>query len=130
MFTMKNMLAAGLLVFGSTFLWMTKMFLADARSADGAIWGVIQILVLAAIAGFTVAAFGVYRGATWWEPVAMVSAVIGLVSVVPYVIGVRAVGQFADAGVGMNIAIHVVGSVVVIALVMVPVIHTWLSNRL
>jgi hypothetical protein len=70
----------------------------------------VQVLVFIAIIGFAAAAWEVFKEATWWEPVALVSAVVGFAALVPYVIGVRQVGDAGDAGVQMNIAIHAAGS--------------------
>jgi predicted permease len=130
MLSFKNWVAIGLFLFGTTFLWMTRDFLANPREGSGTLWSVIQALVFAAIVGFAVAAWGVFKEGPWWEPVAMVSAVAGLAALVPYVIGVRQVGDTGDAGVQLNIAIHAVGIAAVFAMVFVPVVHDWISKRI
>jgi hypothetical protein len=130
MFSFKNWVAIGLFLFGTTFLWMTRDFLANPREGTGTLWSVIQALVFAAILGFAIAAWGIFKEGPWWEPVAIVSAVAGLAALVPYVIGVRQVGDTGDAGVQLNIAIHAVGIVAVFALVLVPVVHDWISKRI
>jgi hypothetical protein len=129
MFTFKNWVALAFFLFGSTFLWMTRDFLANPREGSGAMWSVVQVLVLIAIVGFTVAAWVVFAEASWWEPVALGSAIVGLAALVPYVIGVRQVGDAGDAGVQMNIAIHVLGIAAVIIVVLVPVVHDWIAKR-
>src|SRR5919106_1885600 len=130
MFSFKNWVAVGLFLFGSTFLWMTRDFLANPREGSGVLWSVIQVLVLAAVVGFTGAAWGVFKEASWWEPVAVASAVLGLAALVPYVIGVRQIGDAGDAGVQMNIAIHAVGIVAVFVVVLATPVHDWISNRI
>jgi hypothetical protein len=130
MFSFKNWVALGLFLFGTTFLWMTRDFLANPREGAGAVWSVIQVLVLIAIAGFAVAAWVVFKEATWWEPVAIASAIVGLAALVPYVMGVRQVGEAGDAGVQMNIAIHTVGIAVVFVVALVPVVHDWIARRI
>ena len=130
MFSFKNWVALGLFLFGTTFLWMTRDFLANPREGAGAVWSVIQVLVLIAIAGFAVAAWVVFKEATWWEPVAIASAIVGLATLVPYVMGVRQVGEAGDAGVQMNIAIHTVGIAVVFVVALVPVVHDWIARRI
>lgn len=130
MFTFKNWVALGFLVFGSTFLWMTRDFLANPRAASGTVWSVVQVLVLAAIVGFTLAAAVVFKEATWWEPVALVSAIVGLTALVPYLIGIRQVGGAGDAGVQMNVAIHALGVVAVFVVVLVPIVHDWIAKRI
>jgi hypothetical protein len=52
MFTFRNVLAVGIFLFGTTFLWLTAAFNGGERSETGAIWKVIQALALAAIGGF------------------------------------------------------------------------------
>jgi hypothetical protein len=130
MLTFKNWVALGFLVFGSTFLWMTRDFLANPRDASGTVWSVVQVLVLVAILGFTVAAWVVFKEASWWEPVALASAVVGLAALVPYLIGIRQVGDAGDAGVQMNVAIHAVGIAAVFAVVLVPLVHDWIEKRI
>ena len=130
MFTFKNLVAVGLFLFGSTFLWMTRDFLANPREGSGALWSVVQGLVFVAIVGFAAAAWGVFKETSWWEPVALVSAVVGFAALVPYVIGVREVGDAGDAGVQMNIAIHVVGIAAVLITVLVPAVHGWITQRI
>ena len=130
MLSFKNWVALGLFLFGSTFLWMTRDFLANPREGTGTLWSAIQIIVLVAIAGFTVAAWVLFKEATWWEPVAIASAIVGLAALVPYVIGVRQVGDAGDAGVQMNIAIHAMGIAAVFVVVLVPVVHDWLVRRI
>jgi hypothetical protein len=130
MLSFKNWVALGLFLFGSTFLWMTRDFLANPREGTGPLWSAIQVFVLVAIVGFSVAAWVLFKEATWWEPVALTSAILGLAALVPYVIGVRQVGDAGDAGVQMNIAIHAMGIAAVFVVVLVPVIHNWLVRRI
>jgi hypothetical protein len=108
---------------------MTASFVGRTPPPNGAVWTIVNAVALVAIAGFTVAACGVFKQATWWEPVAIVSAVVGLVAVIPYVIALSGEGQAFDQGVVINIAMHAVGSVTVLAVVVVPVIHDWFAHR-
>lgn len=130
MLTFKNVVAVALFLFGTTFLWMTRDFLANPREGSGALWSIVQVLVFVAIVGFAAAAWGVLKEATWWEPVALASAFVGLAAFVPYVIGVRQVGDAGDAGVQMNIAIHAAGIAAVLIVVLVPTVHDWISRRI
>ena len=128
MFTFKNLVALGLFVFGTTFLWMTRDFLANPREGTGALWSTIQVLAFVAIVGFAFAAWLVFKEASW-EPVAVASGVAGLAALVPYVVGVQRVGDLGDAGVQINIVIHVIGVATVFALALVPAVHEWLVRR-
>jgi hypothetical protein len=92
MFTFRNILAIGVFLFGTTFLWMTPTFLPKGSSATGAIWIVVQALTFAAIIGFTIAAWGIFKATGWWEQVAIGSAIVGIVAVIPYWIGASDVG--------------------------------------
>ena len=130
MFTLKNWLAIGLFLFGTTFLWMTRDFLANPREAAGSLWSVIQVLAFLAIVGFAATAWIVFKEASWWEPLALASAVVGLSVLVPYLIGVRQVGDGGDAGVQMNVAIHAVGIAAVFVVVLVPLVHDWITKRI
>ena len=130
MFSFKTWVAIGLFLFGTTFLWMTRDFLSNPREGTGVLWSVIQTLAFAAIVGFAAAAWGVFKGGAWWEPVAIASAVLGMAALVPYVVGVRQVGDSGDAGVQLNIVIHAVGIMAVFALVLVPVVHDWIAKRI
>lgn len=133
MFTFRNVVAVGLFLFGSTFLWMTAAFAGRTPPPEGVVWTVVNVLALVAVIGFTAAAWGVFKGLPWWEPVALVSALVGLVAVVPYAIAIvelSGVGGFADPGVGINLAMHLGGSLVVLALVLVPSLNEWFAGSL
>lgn len=131
MFSFRNVFAVGLLLFGSTFLWMTAAFAGRTPPPEGTAWTIENVLALLAVVGFTAAAWGVWKELGWWEPVAVVSAVVGLIAVVPYAI---ALGQshiaFADPGVWINLVLHVGGSAVVLAIVVWPFAHEWVTHRL
>ena len=130
MFTFKNVMAIGLFLFGTTFMWMTASFAGRTRPPDGAVWTVENILALVAVIGFAASGWGVFKELSWWEPVAVASAVVGLIAVVPYVVGLIQIDvDFADPGVQINLAMHVVGSAV-LALVLVPAVHEWFKARL
>jgi hypothetical protein len=80
-------LAAGVIfLFGTTFLWFMPSSLGTGTEAEGTIWSVIQLLVLATMIGYGGAAWGLYKAATWWRPLAIGGSVIGtlvLVLLVP-----------------------------------------------
>ena len=129
MFTFKNWAALALFLFGTTFLWMTRDFLANPREGTGTLWSAIQVLAILAIVGFSIAAWLLFKDASW-EPVAVGSAVVGLTALVPYVIGVQQVGDMGDVGVQINIALHMVGIAAVVAVALVPAAHDWLTSRI
>ena len=69
---LQNILAVGVFLLGTTFLWMTPVFLLKGSSATSAIWIVAQVLAFAAIIGFAIAAWGIFKSTGWCEPVAIV----------------------------------------------------------
>ena len=130
MFSARNIFAVGLFLFGTTFLWMTASFTGRTPPPEGTTWTIENVLALLALVGFAIAAWGVFKDVGWWEPVAAVSAVIGLVAIVPYVVGLSSIGGVSDAGVVINLAMHVGGSAIVLAIVFVPSVHASLTRSL
>jgi hypothetical protein len=91
----------------------------------------VNILAIATIVGYCSAAWAVFKHYSWWEIAALISAAIGLAAVIPFIIGLRQIQVgFADLGVQINLWMHILGSVVVIAISRVPVVHDWVSHRL
>jgi hypothetical protein len=129
MFSFRNVSAVAFFLFGTTFLWMTAAFVGRTPPPRGALWTLVNAVALFAIVAFGAAAWGVFKQTPWWEPAALVSAVVGLAGVVPYVLAIQAEGQLSDQGVVINIAFHVVGSAVVLAVAVVPVLHDWFLHR-
>jgi hypothetical protein len=130
MLTFRNIVAVGLFLFGTTFLWMTASFAGKTPPPEGAAWTTENILALCAIVVFSAAAWGVFKGVSWWEPVALAAAIVGLVAAVPYVVALSGIGGFADLGVEINLVMHVVGSAAVLAIVRVPSVHDWVARSL
>jgi hypothetical protein len=131
MWTFKNLIALGLFLFGTTFMWMTAYFAGRANTPTGTAWTLVNVLALAAVVGFAIAGWGVFKQHSWWETTALVSAVVGLLAAIPFIIGLRQLQVgFADLGVQINLWMHIVGSAVVIAIVRLPVAHDWVSHRL
>jgi hypothetical protein len=89
MWTFKNILALGLFLFGTTFLWMTASFAGRVPPPTGTAWTLVNGLALAAVAGFTLAGWAVFKTYSWWPTPALLSAVVGLVAAVPFVVGLR-----------------------------------------
>ncbi|HEX8034864.1 MAG TPA: hypothetical protein VF510_13495 [Ktedonobacterales bacterium] len=129
MFTFRNILAVAVFLFGTTFLWMTPLFIGP--TAKGALWTMAQVLGFLAIIGFTVAAWGIFKAADWWETVAVVSGAVGIAATIPY-----AIAAPATAGVGdtltlvINIGLHLLGSAAVIVALLVPPTEHWIGGQL
>ena len=131
MWTLKNVLALGLFLFGTTFLWMTASFAGRVPPPTGTAWVLVNGLALAAMAGFTVAGWAVFKTYSWWPTVALLSAVVGLIAVVPFVVGLRQIRvALTDPGVQINLWLHLLGSAVVVAMTLVPAVRDWVVHRL
>ena len=127
--TRRNVAAATLLVYASTFLWMTSAFAGTKTPPGGATWALANVGALASLALFALAAWGVFKSKPWWERAASAGAIIGLAALVPYGIAASSTGV---SGPGLNSAIHIIGSTVVLLVVLVPALErrmtAWLSG--
>jgi hypothetical protein len=128
MLTFRNVVALGVFLFGTTYLWLTPSFVG--KSATGAVWTVAQVLVMAAILGFALAAGGIFKASSWWEPVLILSAVVGMASVVPYWIGIQSMAGAVNAAAVENALGHVGGALVVIAVLLIQPAEHWVVVRL
>ena len=128
--TRRNVAAAILLVYASTFLWMTSAFAGTKKPPGGATWAIANVGALASLALFTLAAWGVFRSKSWWERAASAGAIVGLAALVPYGLAASTTGV---SGPGLNSAIHIIGSAAVLLVLLVPVLErrmtAWLSGH-
>jgi len=85
MWTFSSVVALGLFLFGSTFLWMTAAMAGTTAAADRV--DADHALRFAAVIGFTLAAWAVFKQYAWWDTAALVSGTVGLVAVVPFIVG-------------------------------------------
>jgi peptidoglycan/LPS O-acetylase OafA/YrhL len=127
--TRRNMAAATLLVYASTFLWMTTAFAGTKKPPGGATWAIANIGALASLAWFTLAAWGVFKSKPWWERAASAGAIVGLAALVPYGLAASTTGV---SGPGLNSTIHIMGSAAVLLVLLVPALErrmtAWLSD--
>lgn len=131
MWTFRNMLAIGLFLFGSTFLWMTASMAGKAVPPKGLAWTVTNILAFMAVIGFSVMAWAVFKQYPWWTTAGLVSGIIGLAAVVPFVVGQSQLDTgLGDLGVQINLWMHALGSAAAIAAALMPAIRSWITDRL
>jgi len=127
--TRRNVAAATLLVYASTFLWMTSAFAGTKTPPGGATWAIASIGALASLALFTLAAWGLFKSRPWWERAASAGAIVGLAALVPYGIAASSTGV---SGPGLNSTIHIIGSAAVLLVLLVPTLErrmtAWLSG--
>lgn len=131
MWSVRGMTAVGLLLFGTTFWWMTSMMAGRTPPPTGRLWTVTNVLAYLAIAGFSVTAWAVYKQHAWWDTAAVVSGVVGILAVVPFVLAQRRLEVgLGDMGVQINLWLHLLGSAAVLAAEFVPAVHAWVADRL
>jgi hypothetical protein len=127
--TRRNVAAATLLVYASTFLWMTAAFAGTKKPPGGATWTLASIGALASLVLFTLAAWGVFKSSSWWERAASAGAIVGLAALVPYGLAASTTGV---PGPGLNSTIHIIGSAAVLLVLLVPALErrmtAWLSG--
>lgn len=98
MWTSRNLVALGLFLFGTAYLWLAA---GRAPAPSGTACTLTNVLAYVAVIGSAVAACGVFKQYSWWETAAVVSGVAGLVAVVSFVAGQsRFDDGFADFGGG------------------------------
>lgn len=128
--TPRNVAAATLLVYASTFVWMTSAFAGTKKPPGGATWAIANVGALASFASFTLAAWGAFRSKSWWERAASAGAIVGLAALVPYGLAASTTGV---SGPGLNSAIHILGSAAVLLVLLVPALEhrmtAWLSGH-
>jgi hypothetical protein len=128
MWTSRNLVALGLLLFGTAYLWLAA---GRAPAPSGTACTLTNVLAYVAVIGSAVAACGVFKQYSWWERAAVVSGVAGLVAVVSFVAGQSQLdGGFADFGGQINLWMHILGSAAVIGIVLVPIAHDGVTRCL
>ena len=83
---------------------------------------------LLALAGFTIAAWGLFAGSSWWETVALAAAAVGLVAVIPYAVAASRDGEPVGAT-AWNMLTHVMMVAGVFVLLLVPQLEGWVDHH-
>jgi peptidoglycan/LPS O-acetylase OafA/YrhL len=127
--TRRNVAAATLLVYASTFWWMTAWLAGAKEPPGGAAWALANVGAMASLALFGLAAWAMFTSRPWWERAAVAGAITGLATLVPYGIAASPTGF---SGPGLNSAIHIAGSAAVVLVLLVPALESrmraWLSG--
>ena len=126
MFSIRNLGGAALFLFGTTFLWLTPMFATKGVSTEGTAWSLANVGSFLTLVGLSLATWGLFTKATWWEPVAIGFAIVGLMVLVPYWMAAHASGETNPT---FNALIHVVGSAGVLILLLVPTLERWVDGH-
>jgi hypothetical protein len=129
MVTFRNGLALALFLFGASYLWLTPTFL-NRPGFQGTIFDPKGLLAVIAILGFAAAAWGLFKDQGWWVPVAIVSGLIGLASVIPYWIWVLRTAGGNSPQMIENAVVHAAGGAAVVLILLVPASERWLTGHL
>lgn len=123
----RTLAAGALFLFGTTFLWFMPSFLGAGTEVEGAVWPVIQLLVLATVMGYAGAAWGLYKTTDWWRPLTIGASILG--TVVLLVWWVAASPLSGVTTMAANLVLHAIG-IAVLLLLLVPSLGRGLDRRL
>jgi hypothetical protein len=128
MMTIRNLGGISLLLAGSTWLWLTPAFAGRGIPTSGLLWDITRVLCLLTIAAFSVATWALFTRQGWWEAAALGSAVLGLVTLVPYWFADHHAGTGAGT-VNWNVFVHVLMAAGVFVLLVVPELERWVNHH-
>jgi hypothetical protein len=126
MFTIRNTGGVALFLFGTTYLWLTPAFASPGVPTTGIAWSITQVLALVTLALFTAATWGLFTKARWWEPLAIVAAAVGFVTLIPFWLAASHAGEANPA---FTVLILAVGNVGVLVLLRVPSLERWVHGH-
>jgi hypothetical protein len=84
-------------------------------------------MAFGAIVAFSAAAWALFRGADWWEPLAVGAAIVGMACVVPYWIAVQ---QLDTSDTFSNSVLHFLGGALILIALLAPPAERWITSRL
>lgn len=124
MFTIRNLGGVSLFLFGTTFTWITPEFVTAGLDNTGALWFTVRILALLTAAGFTTATWGLFKATAWWETLAIVSAIVGAIALVPYSVAAYRAGETNPWFTTFILALGCTG---VLILLLIPRLKHWVD---
>ena len=128
MFTIRNLGGVALFLAGTTWMWLTPAFAGRGVSTSGVLWAVTRVLCLLTVAAFCLATWGLFARGAWWEAVALGSAAVGLVALVPYWVAALGGGEAVEAVI-WNAFVHVVMVAGVFSLLLTPRLERWVNQQ-
>lgn len=128
MFTFRNMGGVALFLAGTTWIWLTPAFASRGVSTSGATWAITRAICLITLVGFCVATWGLFGRHGWWEPVALISSVLGLIALIPYWFAATQGGETTGTT-AWNSVVHVVMAGGVFVLLLVPQLERWVQHH-
>jgi len=124
----RRLAAGAIFLFGTTFLWFMPSFLGTGAEVEGAIWSVLQLLVLATVIGYVGAAWALYRATTWWRPLAIGGSVVGTMVLGLWWLAVNSLSGATNMA--ANLALHAIGIAVLLLVLLVPSLGRGFDRRL
>jgi len=128
MFTIRNLGGVALLAMGSTWLWLTPAFAGRGVSTSGVLWSATRALSLITVAAFCVATWGLFARHSWWAAVAMGSAVLGTLALVPFCIAAVRGGE-STGTVSWNAFVHLLMLTGLVLLLEIPSLEQWVDHH-
>jgi hypothetical protein len=128
MFTIRNLGGVSLFLAGSTWLWLTPAFASRGVSTTGVLWAITRVLCLLTVAAFCLATWGLFSRGAWWEAMALGSAAVGLVALVPYWMAALGGGETVETVI-WNAFVHVVMVAGVFSLLVAPQLERWVNHH-
>jgi hypothetical protein len=102
------------------------MYAASGVDTSSTACATTAVLATPTIVGFTIATWGPFRRTRWWEPLAVLSAIVGLASQMPHWIAADTAG---GANPPFDVAIHAIGCASVLLLLQVPRFEHWMHGH-
>jgi hypothetical protein len=127
-FTIRNVGGVCLLLAGTTWVWLTPAFASRGVSTSGVLWSLTRALCLLTLVGFCVATWGLFARSSWWELVALGSAGVGLIALLPYWIAADRGGEPAGTS-AWNVLVHLLIVSGVLVLLLVPGLERWVDQH-
>lgn len=127
--TFRNILAIGIFLVGASWLWLTPMWLSQGKTTVS-IFDPRGLLSVLAIVGFAVVAWGVFRSASWWEPIAIASALVGIAAAFAFWFWAAPSTNASQADIATNALLHVAAGALVVAVLLIKPAEHWLAGHL
>lgn len=128
MFTIRNFGGVALLLAGTTWLWLTPAFASKGVTTTGVLWGVTRGLSLLTAAGFIVSTWALFTRHSWWEPLALASATLGLIALIPYWFAAISGGETTGTT-AWNAFVHVLMVAGIFTLLLLPRLEQWVDRH-
>jgi hypothetical protein len=128
MFTIRNMGGLALFLAASTWLWLTPTFATRGVTTSGFLWSATRALSLLVVVGLCLATVGLFARQYWWETVAISSALVGFLALIPYWFASTHGGETTGTA-AWNATVHMLMVAGICALLLVPQLERWVQQH-